>query len=386
MVKKITLKALSFGFFGISMIFSAMLLTSQAYDGVNFALLLVQAILIDSFKMTSLVISTHLLNLKKYLLSIIFTIVFVFLFIISIAASLGYLYNTNLKSTSIDSQNSSGYARNEDMYINKQKEIESLKELLEGTESSYNETINSLPSDYITRKSELTQEKQQELNNIQAKIDQANKDLAAINSNFATLENAETSISGYNALFTQVAKFMNESRFAETGKQYTAKDISFYFFAMVSIIFEISAVLCWYQSNMSNSDISIFEKNKNSNSKTTLFGKPKEIKQSKNEDNLSMKAEIANIENTPEYSLYIKKMLENTTTDEHNGAYRTIGYKKIGDMAGLNSSEALQIYHYLKEINSVKVEALRTYLNSDELINEYEENYKKRKIGFLQAD
>ena len=165
MVKKITLKALSFGFFGISMIFSAMLLTSQAYDGVNFALLLVQAILIDSFKMTSLVISTHLLNLKKYLLSIIFTIVFIFLFIISIAASLSYLYNTNLKSTSIDSHNSSGYARNEDMYINKQKEIESLKELLEGTESSYNETINSLPPDYITRKSELTQEKQQELNN-----------------------------------------------------------------------------------------------------------------------------------------------------------------------------------------------------------------------------
>ena len=363
----ILLKTISVLAFVVSAIFTILLMTSGTVGVLAFILTCLMAVVLEMCKVGFFYES--LINRKiNQGIRILLGTISVFLVIASIIASSSYIQNQANLTNNIKVRHSTQYNQLEegrtlkvDLHNQKQLELERLRTSQQKTLDEMRKIRDSYPANYITVKQNATREINQVDADFNNRISQVLQEVESLSSDLqspidtSNLKIADTQ--GYNSMFTLIANKLNSSH--GSTRQYTANELMLYFFIILSVIFETTAVLTAYLSKIkqkgnvvdttfqqdSNKVIEI-KKDAYANPKTTVAeDKSKKIGFQYSQSNNIQKKDIER---------YIEYMYDNSKGNE------SIGYMKIGKNTLLGVEKARKIKGYLENMDILKTEGVKT--------------------------
>ena len=324
--------------FTISMVFTIVLMTSQATVWWGKILMLLTAVFLEFCKCVAFHKAIYEKKLAAFIIG--FTLLFA-----SVIASLSYMYNQQgqIKDSSIK-----GSAE----YELKMQTIKTNKKLIE----QKFEMIEELPENYKTKKNKI----RTEIAELQSQNNSINlKDVTVIE------------VTGYSRFLSFVSEFL--SKFTKT--PLNSDFIEFTFFGMLAVLFEFCAV--WLLSETAKEESNDKNAEKSSKLMKAVIEQPKlsvqavKIEPVKVDETIvKQQKEINKISqinfddkefNKKEFSAYLKQMYA-TSEGEFSK-----GYKKIKEFVEVNNKDislsqakALRIKAFLESIGVLRTEGIKT--------------------------
>ncbi len=372
-------KLLSSATFIISAIFTILLITSQAISPFTHLLYFSMGLTLEISKYSFLGVAVNSHGFYKSL-TIAISGVLIFL---SVIASLSFMLNISSYNQGeiIQAQNERNRLNNE---AEKEKVLK-LQKIKEHEISAVKTSINelkeqrdNLPENYVTQKKEI----QNRISDSELKLEQKYTELSQIIDSSPSnvevaevapeLENGITS-KGYTAFLLSITKGLGV-----VGINTTVGGLELILFGTISVLFEVLAVLAYYQSRLmqgvktnsdtgssinTSSDINTekvigFSPRINTDSNISLASvtssEPKVNTQNTNASDVAIDNTKFTTEQLELYKDTIGKNLKKNN--------KCLGYRKLAEIAGISQETAYSIMQYLKEQNFVKVDGRNTFL------------------------
>lgn len=265
MNNKHILKVLSSLAFVVSAIFTVRLLTGTSVGVINTILITLMGVIFEFSKCFFLYKSIDKPKNVNSVVRNFSAIVVIFLFGVSILASLSFLQNETNKNKNKSILKSDGYKQQvqakeqlNDLYNNKKAQIVSLQEQTKQQVQALAGQRDSMPSNYITRKANINKQ----ISSLQS---ESNKQIAIINSKLDTIvsKQSETinikdiafnSEKGYSAFLEVVAKQVSNEDIT-----YSVEELEVILFSLIAICFEFVAVLLYYYNKRSEVSVEVEE-------------------------------------------------------------------------------------------------------------------------------
>jgi hypothetical protein len=331
------MKVFSIATYVISLIFTILLMISSTASTLGLVLVFFMAVILDGSKVLLFYMSLTHKNLNIIFRSILF-ILSIVLLISSIIASCGYILNESNKKTNIEIKQSDEYSqqqdlknKNEELYNLKKQELENLKESHKDEVKNMTNILNGYPSNYITKKENL----QKEINSLKEKhnilVSEKMNELKNLGSKEIKTSSNILNENGYTAIFKLFGNSLHKS----------SEEISLIFFMILSIVFEIIALISLYLSSIENVDFKL---------KNGEDLKPKDVEQ-KDNHKLSLLKGGLDVKKVKAYLEYMYENAENNISD---------GYIKISKEIGIKADEGRKIKSWLEGQGILKAEGGRT--------------------------
>ena len=378
MNNKYLLKTLSNLAFIVSAIFTIKLMLGNTIGFINSILIVLMSIIFEFSKCFFLykTIESSKTNKAIKSISIIITL---FLFCISILASLSFLQNETNKNknkaiTKSDSYKLQLQAKEQlkDLYDTKKEQIKVIQEQTKEQILALSNQRDSMPSNYITKKQEVNDK-------IQAIKEESNKMITKVNRQMEEnlkeqrkeidIKGVEmNSIKGYTAFL----KVVSENISSEDTK-YSVEQLEIVLFSMISIVFEFVAVLLYYY-NKKEDVLSL--RNENSSFKTQeetydilqadASMLRKENKIGFNVENIAtpIKTQLKTQLEIKQYTTKNKNVIKKYLRLKENNP--SLGIKKISSELGVNEYQVKTIFGLLKNLGVIETEGKRSYIAMNE--------------------
>jgi hypothetical protein len=342
--------------FLVSAVFTIFLICSQANGFIEYILFFLMAVSMESLKYA--LFTVGLLDLKsKQMSGYVAVGMSCVLIALSIVASLSYMYNQSNSIKQVNTVMSDSYKRQQQLYDTKQQEIKALQS-----------QINSLPRNYISKKSQLS-----------SQLSKKSQELETINKGFSSVK-VESS-QGYTAFLGVIAEIMSKQAVKQGKEPITTEQLEVTLFTIISICFEILAVLSFYYykklGSVGSLENSLGEETKEAKKpidtatqrndivENTADSLGEEIKEAKKpnyiipDDDRSVAKQLIGfkLEKPKEVSdehirIYLENMYKSQKPDN-----RIDGYINISKQCGFTESLGRKIHGYLEKSNVVQVDS-----------------------------
>ena len=249
------LKTLSKLAFVISAIYTCQLMLSSVTGIFNSVLTIGTVGILEFGKMFFATKSLEKNNNRKMSITVINGIVALFLFGVSIIASQSFLSNQNNSLKNKQLLTSNGYQQQlahkeslKDLYGNKKEMIANLQQQTKQEVESLRNQREGLPKNYITKKSQISEQikkLQSDSNDKLFKLNSGLENNVIEQNKEIDVKNVElSSTKGYTGFLSVLAEKISTEE-----KIFTSEELELYLFFGIAIIFEVVAIMLFYYQN-----------------------------------------------------------------------------------------------------------------------------------------
>ena len=369
---KSLLKVLSSIAFTVSAIFTIQLMLGNTIGLINSILIVLMSVIFEFSKCFFLYKSIEPQQNINMIIRGISLIITIFLFCVSVLASLSFLQNETNKNKNKAILKSDSYKQQlqakeqlGDLYNTKKAQISSLQDSNNRQIKALEQQRDNMPSNYLTRKADINKQIStlQENNNKQiADVNVALDTIASKQSQtINTKDIAINSEKGYTAFLQVVAGYVSNE-----DKQYTIEELEVILFSLISIVFELVAVLLFHYNKLEDVAGAKFDNNISNNNKSAYGGTKHihnitPIKKTSNEIGFKYNEPQNEPQQQNEFTQEdLKKYVEYMNKTQIQGISK--GYKTIAKNINITPNIASNIKGYLEYSGIVKTVGNKTII------------------------
>ena len=375
-MKSNILKAMAILSFIISAIFSVTNMYSSAFSWWTGLVCAVMAIILEYFKVYSIYKAISDVTLTS-IVRVVCVGVYIVLLCFSIGFSMAFISNEENANKNYEAKHSLEAQKQNEKIATDNESVKRLNGQIASIQSEYKSIIeqkqnyaSTLPDDYITAKNNVLLEIEQLKKEMTNKIEKVNVEITSIEkSKKETLTkkvNVEASTTGFTSILSTITTMHNAT---EKGKEnlWTLEQVTFYFYLILAIVFELVASLLYYFSE-------------HEKGKSLLQADVKEAYINKTIDNAKVNTKNVVVAEAPTHKIgfSIEKNSSNDKLDKSiiarykayainnsvksNGKKISPGYKSIAKAINVDQETCRMIKKYLEENGEFRTEGTRTII------------------------